>query len=189
MGVKAGVPLTDANPHRASTGFQIDTGRWTVGPTIELRLVRRLSIEFDALYRGYTASTAYTSPGPDSSLLFFSDRVETRAWDLPLLFKYRFGGASFRPFVTGGYSVTHETSDESYFVSCLSGPTLCRTVIPPASLDKTNNFQNSRFRRGLVAGGGIEFKFWKMKVAPEIRYSRIDNPNTNQATILVGFTF
>ncbi|MCZ2153208.1 MAG: porin family protein [Bryobacterales bacterium] len=64
-----------------------------------------------------------------------------------------------------------------------------RAYIPPASLDKTNNFQNSRFRRGPVVGVGLEFKFWKMNVAPEIRYSRIDNPNTDQATILVGFTF
>lgn len=189
VGVKAGVPLTKANPHQASGDAQIDTGRWTVGPTIEVRLVRGFSLEFDALYRAYSAATAYTFGGPNSSLLFYSDRVETKAWDLPLLVKYRFKAPVLRPFVTGGYSVTHETSDATRLISCLSGPGECGTVIPRASLDTPSTFQDSRFRRGPVVGAGVEFEFWKMKIAPEIRYSRIDNPNTNQATLLVGFTF
>src|SRR3569833_3561826 len=59
FGRKAGAPLRDpvpAPPLPANTvGFsRVETGRWTGGPTMEMRVFRRLSFEIDALYRGYS---------------------------------------------------------------------------------------------------------------------------------------
>ena len=53
FGVKAGVPVTEANPYEHAPYSMVDTGRWTIGPTVELRLFAGLSFEFDALYRGF----------------------------------------------------------------------------------------------------------------------------------------
>ena len=189
FGVKAGAPLTDAKPHHFSSNSRIDTGRWTVGPTVEFRVVHGLSVEFDALYREYssTVSSLFTDA---SSIHFFSvDRADTKAWDLPLLLKYRFIAGPVRPFLTGGYSVTHESSDVTLLLTCLESAASCRAGNPLLVLDRARTYHDPRFRRGPVAGAGLEFKFWKIKIAPEIRYSRLDNPNTNQATVLAGFTF
>ena len=62
VGVKAGVPVTPAAPNYGGD-FQgmIDTGRWTVGPTIELHLGSRFSIEADALYRAYRQQNTFSS--------------------------------------------------------------------------------------------------------------------------------
>jgi hypothetical protein len=35
----------------------------------------------------------------------------------------------------------------------------------------------------------VEFKYGRIKVAPEVRYTRFVTPNTNNATLMVGFTF
>ena len=52
IGVKGGVPLTDAfNTARSgSLSYFSETKRYTVGPTVELHLPLRFSIELDALY-------------------------------------------------------------------------------------------------------------------------------------------
>jgi len=198
FGIKAGVPATQAAPYRFGDGI-IASGRWTVGPTVEVRLVHNFSIEADALYHSYstTKSSLFTDPnfGPMSEFI----QAKTKVWDLPLLLKYRFLSGAWRPFVLGGYAVSYESNDVVSLLSCLTlipagssltSGSLCsgaNTVYP--DLGHPNMFGDSRFRRGPTAGAGIEYRFGKVKIAPEIRYTRIDNPNTNQASVIVGFTF
>jgi hypothetical protein len=92
VGVRGGVPLSDT--------FEVVTGglsfrnvphRWTVGPTIELRLPFSLGVTFDALY----SKVEYERTDGLGS--------ETgKQWDFPLLLRYRAGAGPIRPFVAGG---------------------------------------------------------------------------------------
>src|SRR4051794_41129139 len=87
FGVKAGAPITLAAFEQGDTG---KTGRWTVGPTVEFHVTSALSVEIDALYRGYhvNGGGAFLLAPPSNTLIYsFHDEVKT--WDFPLLLKYR----------------------------------------------------------------------------------------------------
>lgn len=179
FGVKAGVPATDA-PFQIVT-FR-DKVRWTVGPTMEVRITRDFSFELDALYRG-SKIEGQTFAGSLSSPSVFWTQGDTRAWDFPFLLKYRILHGPVRPFVNAGLSLTHETADST---SYCSGP-LC-----PSSGDQLFSSWVSRGnsnRRGEVVGVGLEMRAGRIKIAPELRYTRLSHPNGNLAELLVGFTF
>lgn len=103
LGVKAGVPLTDA-VHGVSDGTTsvfTDTSRWIVGPTAEVRLPFRLSFEVDALYRRQN----YTLSGAN-----FAQGFAANDWQFPFLGKYSFGEGALRPFVDAGVTYRHVSS-------------------------------------------------------------------------------
>jgi len=183
--MKVGVPITDALPYGSSQNVFVDTGRWTIGPTVEVRLIHGFSAEVDALYRGYsfTATSGITNPVPSA---FSTVSDDTKVWDFPILLKYRFQAGRWRPFVTGGYTLSHFSSDLS--ISCFGTTSTCGgLLIPPP--DTTFLIKSSGLRQGPTVGGGLEFKLARLKIAPEIRYTHLNKPETNQATVLVGFTF
>ena len=197
FGFKAGVPMTDAIPSYYGFNGQLDTGRWTVGPTVEFRLYRGLSVEADFLYRGYRLNSNYANPsvnviGPGTNVItlppiYSASQQDTKLWDLPLLLKYKFGSKPWKPFVDAGYVWTHQSSDVTSTLECLGGADACNAVgnffYPPTRYSFSNN------SNGEVAGLGVEFKYWKVKIAPEIRYTHSERFTKNQATLLVGFTF
>jgi hypothetical protein len=100
-------------------------------------------------------------------------------WEFPVLVKYRFRVPIAKPFVEAGPSF-RKTGGLSYL----------------------SNY-------GATFGGGVELKFWKLRVAPAVRYTRwgSDAPscpnsngivscspsfppsNRNQVELLVGFSF
>ena len=92
----------------------VDTGRWTVGPTAEVRLFGHLSVEADALFRGYrlqssggsfilSGTSVVAIPVPVSA----SFRQNAKEWDFPLLLKYRFQAGAMHPFVDAGFEFAH----------------------------------------------------------------------------------
>jgi len=202
FGVKAGAPMTNALAYDNGPYSMVDTGRWTVGPTAEVRLFSHLSFEADALFRGYRfqsvggasilSGTALVpiTVAPVSTSFF---RQNTKEWDFPLLLKYRFQAGTVHPFVDGGYEFAHASSD--FTNSCLSGSNTCPTVGPGSSVSSVgsassqNSYSSSVNRHGPAAGVGIEFKFGKIKISPEVRYTRLSRPNVNEVTVLAGFTF
>ncbi len=191
LGIKGGIPVTPALPDLSSTNPYLDTGRWTVGPTVELHLVSGLSFEADALFRGYTVVNTYFLAPPDSSSSQTTVKSSVKAWDFPLLLKYRLPVGAVRPFVDGGYSFTHESTDAFVSFECIPSPVPC---VPPGTSVTTiygtynSEFQSSRNLNGPVAGVGVEFRHGRIKIAPEVRYTHL-NPQTNLATVLVGVTF
>jgi len=189
FGVKAGVPLTEPTPSYSGFGSQLDTGRWTVGPTIEVRLGHGLSFEADALYRGYRSFNSYFFSGASYPTLYSWTRTETKAWDFPFLIKYRFTAGRWRPFVDGGYSFTRETADSNSFLQCVGTSEVCNLQGVYNSVGRFVGASHSQHHGNGVVGVGVDFKLRKITIAPEIRYSRSNTPNRNQATILVGFTF
>src|SRR5579863_8800638 len=114
FGVKAGAPVTDALPYGASPYSTVDTGRWTVGPTAEVRLFSHLSFEADALFRGYRFQSSGgsfilsgTSPVTIQTVPVAFFRQNTKEWDFPLLLKYRFQAGTMHPFVDAGFEFAH----------------------------------------------------------------------------------
>lgn len=190
-GFKIGSPINE--PSGSSSAFtQYTQGRWTGGPTVELHLPKRFSIEFDALYRNYRSNT--------SSLFQFDQTVnaystssqqKTNVWDLPLLLKYRIPVRGFRPFVNAGYQWSHQSVEQSFFYQC-TGPTgSCLPKNSPFPEPRGGFFNTSNVKRSIVAGGGLEFKTRYVTISPELRWSRPlhDYPRDNRFTGLVGFTF
>src|SRR5262249_37515515 len=134
VGVRAGVPLTQAvNGNFSGPTQMLDTGRWTIGPTIEFRLPFGFSVGVDALYRGYREQfsgalseiVADASGGPTFPALFFSSRSNTKVWDFPVLLKYRIGSRRLRPFVGAGYTVSHRTTGVTSSEFCVSSAAVC----------------------------------------------------------------
>jgi len=167
-------------------------------PTIEFRLLFGFSLEADALYRGYREQSSFTSneviipPGtnlnPVIPAFFVSSQSNTKVWDFPLLLKYRVGSHRFRPFVDAGYTFSHRTSDFTSFSRCLSSQAVCQASAPV--------FGNGTFRGsfsensgGPTGGVGVEYRYGRVKIAPEVRYTHLSNPTSNLVTVMVGVTF
>lgn len=97
-GLKFGVPLTDAasvqspNPLDYTSG----TGRWTLGPFVEVRLPANFGVEVDALYRSFDFRST-------------QDGTSVGEWDFPVLAKYRFLPGPVRPYIEGGLVFNHLT--------------------------------------------------------------------------------
>jgi hypothetical protein len=203
FGVKVGVPLTEALPRPFDGNSSlVDTGRWTVGPTMEVSLTHGFSAELDAVYRGYRYVSSYAFSGIVAGVsavdlsgqnfpsFFSSFRQETKAWDIPVLLKYRFPMRRFKPFLDAGYQLTHESSDITSSLSCIGTPDMCSGSNLLLPFISTAHFSSSNTYHGEVAGAGIEFRHGRIKIAPEIRYNRLNQGiERNHVTALVGFTF
>jgi hypothetical protein len=195
FGVKAGAPVTDALPDGGSPYSVVDTGRWTVGPTAEVRLFSHLSFEADALYRGYRSlssggsfilagtSTVQTVPVSASFL------QNAKEWDFPLLLKYHFQAGTMHPFVDAGFEFAHASSDFTNSFSCLAGPDTCSAEGVGSYVTSQYSYSSNVNRKGPAAGVGMEFKVGKVKISPEVRYTKLTRPNANEVTVLAGFTF
>jgi hypothetical protein len=188
VGVKGGAVLSDTLSQQ-SLFTSATSGTWTGGPTVELRLPYRLSVEIDALYHGSRQTTTYPSAFPinatgDSVPAIFSSQVRTKSWEFPVLLKYRFLNGPVRPFVSAGFSVTQEWNHGFGYPTCLGTPAACSLLSRRGSIfDSTNN------RKGPTAGAGIEFKRRIVTISPEVRYTHLDQPRGNKVAALVGFTF
>jgi len=179
FGVKAGVPLNDAL-HGSSNGaafpLSLDTGRWLVGPTVELHLPFRLSFEVDGLYRRdkFQLQTSQSAPpGEWFSRVPVSviNHYSLNDWQFPFLAKYEIRSGALRPFVDAGVTYRH-LSGEPYI--------------------------EDRNQAGFTVGGGVTLKLSFLRLSPEIRYTRwssreVDDfyvsTTQNQTDLMVGFTF
>lgn len=96
VGIKGGVPLTDA--FSSSTGASLiapsNSKEFVIGPTAELRLpVVGLGVEADALYRPVSYS-AFKGKNVVST--------SSASWQFPILAKYRFGPPLVKPYAEAG---------------------------------------------------------------------------------------
>lgn len=78
-----------------------DAGGYIVGPTVEIHLLKGLSVAADALYKPlhYNASATFY---PDRSIGYAPATVVT--WQFPVLARYRFAPAPASPFIEIGPS-------------------------------------------------------------------------------------
>lgn len=188
IGVKGGVPLTDAFETASGNGsaFFTHTKRYTVGPTIEFHLPARFSIEFDALYsRVGFDSTTTSGPIPSTS------NTRANSWQFPILGKFEILPGPIRPFIDAGVSIRN-ISGVVHSVANAAGITSSSGTSP--------EFHKST-DTGFTFGAGIAFKAGSVRVSPEFRYVRwggetfrdpinsLLRTNRNDGTFLLGFTF
>ncbi len=88
-GIKAGAPLTDVVEGKGNVAAS--TTRLTIGPMFDIRLPLGLGIEFDALYKRFSANSGTGAQSAGS-------------WDFPIVGKYRMPGIVARPYVEAGFT-------------------------------------------------------------------------------------
>lgn len=190
FGVIGGVPITDAfetfKGNRSS--YATNTKRYIVGPTVQFNFPARFSLEVDALYKRLGYQYQQTGPTVTASTV-------ANSWEFPATIKFAILPGPVRPFVNAGASFRH-----------LSGIEQVRTAINAAgnAINTTINTApefNKRNDIGLVLGGGLEFKIGRVRIAPQLRYTRwgsenfrdpvnaLLRTNRNQGDFLLSLTF
>ena len=185
IGVKGGVPLTDAFEvfNRNAVSYAVNTKRYLVGPTVEFHLPLRLSLEVDALYKrlGYQYSNVGTQT--------FA-RTVINSWEFPVLGKWEILPGPMRPFVDLGASFRH-----------LSGVSQVRSVAGAVGVQVNAAEFNRSNDIGLAAGFGIAFKAGPVRISPEFRYTHwgtesfrdpvnaLLRTRRDQGDFLLGLTF
>ncbi|MBZ5583019.1 MAG: PorT family protein [Acidobacteriia bacterium] len=197
FGLKAGVPITEYFEMGSSTpgAYSAATRRYTVGASGEWRLKPALGFEADVLYHrmGYVGivNTFNRANGDYSNSAI---DVKGNSWDFPVMAKYRFG----RPYVAGG-GVLRYVGPVRGRGELTTGSLVTRssTTVP---LDTTEPSElRKRFYPGLTAAGGIEIGAGRLRLLPELRYTRwtanIGGPGAslrfapNQVEFLLGMLF
>jgi hypothetical protein len=168
FGVKIGAPLTTVYTTEfiSNGGASAGERRFTIGPTMEVRLPFQLS-EVDALWR----QSSFTEIGANINYLHSS----VNDWQIPLMGKYERKSGPIHPFIDGGVVYRHVSTDSS---------------LPPTNPSTA----------GVTAGGGM-LKLWRLRLSPELRYTKWPTPafssayagpvigKSNQVDLLVGITF
>lgn len=193
VGAKAGVPALDAFKIATSgpgTTYESHFRRYTVGPMIEVGVPFGFAIEFDALYR----RIGYSSAADGAGLVSYA-RTSGNSWEFPLIVKHKFGPRFFRLYAGGGATFNHlsdlKTLGQS-FDAVLNRFTLINLLVP-SELRRSNNY-------GAVTVFGVQVGAGRVRVSPEIRYTRwgrrtfsdlngLFDSEKNQFDFLIGLTY
>jgi hypothetical protein len=186
FGVKGGVPTqTPLGQTDSRTPF-------VLGPTVNVRILSRLSIETGVLFHrmGQQLNTRVFL-FPENAVTVVSSTERGRALELPFLAKYHFRTEyhTWRPFVTVGPTVRRTSLDGRYFPSVLSGTSLGVSTAQPSLNTKTVKWSVDP-----AVGAGIDFKTGHFHLEPEVRYSywgagKNSDVRKNQVEFLLGFRF
>jgi hypothetical protein len=160
--------------------------RWTGGPTVELHLPVRLSVEFDALYRSSRANRVLPlrfDPALNPSLHFMGE--ETKVWDFPLLLKHRLTGGSVRPFVSAGASWSHRRNEGNSLGLCMGPEGSCYPPeFPFFRFGGVYKSSNTRF--GPAGGAGFELRTEHVTITPEVRWNHWSGNNRRHVAVSWG---
>jgi opacity protein-like surface antigen len=176
-GIKAGIPVTDAFedqtfPSPFSTGQTVHafstSRKFVAGGMVEVHLPLGFSVEADGLYRPLRLTIITKNAG----ILAQGELSRNfESWEVPVVAKYRFLHTPvIKPYAAAGVNFR----------------------ILEAPLDQTMS------HTGFVLGGGVEVKVSRLRISPELRYTRWGGnsnngfpgtANRNQAELLIGVTF
>ena len=170
--------MTDDVPSWAAA----ESRRYIIGPSVDLSLPLRFSIEVDALYHrvGYQAHVFF--PIGDSGI--FSEHQRANSWEFPLLLKRDLRAKTFVEAGLTPRRITGTTADISYQFSAYSTLPLIYTSAKVDSICL-----------GVAAGGGVRFSVGRLRISPEARYTFWTSPpnlgpalsgSQSQVDILVG---
>ena len=203
VGVRAGVPLSPEsqdNPaltQAACGGYannvvcgpnELEARPYAVGPTVEVFLPFRLSVEADALYRRFHQDISTGLLVPHGGSVSFGTRagLASDGWLFPLLLKYSPIQRKFSFFGTAGATLRHLGSFDG------QGFTLDFSEAPlPA---QPFHIETGRdLDAALTFGAGVRFRVTALDFSPEIRFlhwtSAYYQPAQNQAMLMLGITF
>jgi hypothetical protein len=202
-GAVLGVPFTKyfetgSAGGQGSAEYSAATRRYTGGASVEWQWRKAFGVELDVLYHrmGYVAIVNTVS---SASGAFANSAIDVKgnSWDFPLLVKYRFGRAA-KPFLAGGGVLRHagpvrgRGQQTTGSLVSETRSTIALDTAEPSELRKRNYL-------GVTAVGGFELGGGRVRILPELRYTRwtsnIAGPGgllrfaPNQAEFLVGVTF
>jgi len=167
VGVVGGARLTDDLTGNATS----ESKRYAIGPEVELGLPFGLAVEVDALYRreGYSSVTNYVVESTANE--------RANSWEFPILVKYKTAFPVVKPFVEAGYAprVIKGTINSSCSPASLCGGSTQSQL--------GTNWQTSH---GLVLGGGVQVGIGRLRLSPEVRYTRWNNAAIN---VITNFSF
>ncbi len=187
VGVKVGAHLTgDLDEGWA----QSESKRYTAGPMASMQLPAGFRVEAAALYRraGYRTSSGDILGGT------YAERDWGNSWEFPLVLRHGlwralYAGAGYAPRWISGKAHQNAVT----VIDSLGTRRYSESAIP-ASWDTTH---------GVIAAAGVEKRWGRARIAPEIRYVRWNRPAVdrsgshgfsivsaqNQVDLLVGITF
>lgn len=192
---------TTSPPTVTDTTVETAGAPFTGGGSIRYDFKERFGVGADVLYRrgGYKSTVTVSEQVTDSNSsadLLLNTFEETRAhlWDIPILGRYYFKDRSaggVRPYVTGGLalrfatgasSITEITDDDQVTDTDL-------TTIGPANDTTLGGVVGLGFRAADDVGVKLDVEFRYTRWADRIFQSGPANSNSNQADVLVAFTF
>ncbi len=186
LGVKGGVPLTDALKVTDRSRYFSDKAPYVFGPAFELHLFAGLSAEADLFYR----HIQYTSTAPGA--VATTSRTTGQAWEIPMLAKYRAPGALFRPILLAGLSYRRLARFQQRTIAGGAATAVPTSDQPPEVAGRST--------AGATLGGGVELRVPLIRISAEMRYTRWGSSSfrsavgglvsqLNQADFLLGIMF
>ena len=175
VGIKGGVPLTGAFSDTTVRGVDLISRSFSDSKQYIIGPMVELRLPFGL---GVEADALYhpLNFATENRLVpqnVFRSAENITSWEFPVVGKFRLPFPLVKPYVEAGPSFRHVGSNSGY----LSG-------------------------RGFTIGGGIEVKIIKVRIAPELRYTRwgadakptpgqgfLAPSQVNQAAFLVGLSF
>ena len=188
FGVKGGVPA-ETPIGRADGGIP-----FSAGPTVNVRIFSRLSLETGVTYQSMGRSTqSATFLVPENSVALTFNSQKAHAIEVPILAKFYVLNQSraWKPFVTVGPAVRRTSLDSAYVSSILSGNGFTTLGTTQQSLGA----KRSEWNVDPEVGVGVDVKTGRFHLEPEVRYSYwgagVDMypVRKNQVQFLMGFRF
>jgi hypothetical protein len=157
---------------------------FTFGPTVEVSLPRGLAVEFDALYKRLDYNYRFEGYGSGLWMVWEDHNIISR-WDLPLLLKYRLRNIAHRPHFSAGLNTNYIVNTTQ--VRRTGASTRLPVVLsPPVKLRDPLAELTHRSSEGVVVAGGFEFSIHRIRLAPELRYTRWAHENFGRCFIVCG---
>jgi hypothetical protein len=188
IGVTGGVPITSQSPQAD------DSKRFTVGPSIELRLPANFAVEVDALYQRIGSLAIYNYPvvipgGEATATVPINYRLRANYWQFPVLGKYYFRSRreGWRPYLATGYVF----GDNWVHVETNVAPT--DSAGNPSQVPSGSSKYRTPWNVGAVFGAGVQFQKGRISFLPGVRYTRWGDYSLsgrkNEAAFLLGIQF
>ena len=182
-------PAPELNRASVESAFMLESRFYDVGTMLEVGVTHGLAVEFDVLYHREGISSAFYH-----DTIYSVGRERDNIWEFPLLLKYKRRFSVLYPFVEAG--VAPRTISGAAVAGSITSLTPPTTPIPTSTL--SNSYGPSV---GFVVGGGLEFNWGRLGLAPQLRYTHwattpvsslfyglgsTYSSNQNQLDILVG---
>jgi hypothetical protein len=177
IGAIGGVRATDDLTGGAATSV---SGRYAVGPELDIGLPFHFGIEVDALYRRQAYDTSFSN-----NVYNGTSQERANSWEFPMLLKYRLPFPLLKPFVEAGYAPRVINGTIHSFAN---------------GITQSTDWPTSQ---GFVIGGGVQFGIGRLRLSPAVRYTYWTNhaitvifndgpqsqSSQNQADFLLGITW
>lgn len=182
LGVKGGGYFTDFHADRY--GNVDSSGRYAVGPSVEVFLRKDISIEANALFRPNFSRSRFTFADTNGEY-----REDGNSVEVPILFKKYFGNGPVRPYAGIGPNIRRLFDRDTSLV--------CRGCTDGLLTSSGGEANGSTTLGGTIAAG-VELPRFGPRWTMEFRYTLYQSKytgapggkeNQNQAGVFLGITF